>query len=200
MKPLRAALAPTLFFALALPAGAAEISLSEISAYFNGLTTATTEFTQENDDGSTASGRLFLKRPGRARFEYAPPERTLVLASSGSVAIFDAKSNEPPEQYPLRRTPLNLILAQKVDLAQAKMVVGHRVEGDTTRVTAQDPEHPEYGTIELVFTADPVELRQWVIIDDSGGQTTVTLGKLQKGGDISSDLFDISAQMARGNR
>lgn len=200
MKPLRAALAPTLFFALALPAGAAEISLSEISAYFNGLTTATTEFTQENDDGSTASGRLFLKRPGRARFEYAPPERTLVLASSGSVAIFDAKSNEPPEQYPLRRTPLNLILAQKVDLAQAKMVVGHRVEGDTTRVTAQDPEHPEYGTIELVFTADPVELRQWVITDDSGGQTTVTLGKLQKGGDISSDLFDISAQMARGNR
>jgi outer membrane lipoprotein-sorting protein len=116
------------------------------------------------------------------------------------VAIFDAKSNQPPEQYPLRRTPLNLILAQNVDLTQARMVVGHRQEGDTTRVLAQDPEHPEYGTIELVFTANPTALRQWIITDDGGNQTRVDLDDLQTGVDLSGFLFDITAERAKQNR
>jgi outer membrane lipoprotein-sorting protein len=110
------------------------------------------------------------------------------------VAIFDAKSNQPPEQYPLRRTPLNLILAENIDLARTKMVVGHREDGTSTRVVAQDPEHPEYGTIELVFTANPVELRQWVITDDLGAQTTTILGEMKKGGQLGARLFDISAE------
>ena len=51
--------------------------------------------------GSIGTGKLFIKRPGRVRFEYAKPDRSLVMASAGNVAIFDNKSNQPPEQYPL---------------------------------------------------------------------------------------------------
>jgi outer membrane lipoprotein-sorting protein len=200
MNPLRLLFAPLLFFALALPAAAQMLSLAELSRYFNSLTTARAAFTQTNADGSQSKGTLYLKRPGRARFEYAPPDRSLVMAGGGQVAIFDAKSNQPPEQYPLRRTPLNLILAQNVDLTQARMVVGHRQEGDTTRVLAQDPEHPEYGTIELVFTANPTALRQWIITDDGGNQTRVDLDDLQTGVDLSGFLFDITAERAKQNR
>jgi outer membrane lipoprotein-sorting protein len=78
--------------------------------------------------------------------------------------------------------------------------VGHSDDGTSTRVTAQDPENPEYGTIELVFTASPVELRQWVITDDLGAQTTVILGEMAKGGKMKASLFDITAETAkRGN-
>ena len=55
------------------------------------------------------------------------------------------------------------------------MVVGHEGDGTTTRVVAQDPDRPEIGSITLVFTGDPVELRQWIITDEGGGQTTVIL-------------------------
>jgi hypothetical protein len=80
------------------------------------------------------------------------------------------------------------------------MVVGHTADGTSTRVRAQDPEHPEYGSIELVFTDNPVELRQWIITDDLGAQTTVILGELKKGGNLGARLFDISAETsARGN-
>lgn len=197
MRPLRAFLAPLALIAFALPASADKIPLAEVSAYLNRMTTAETDFTQVNADGSIATGKLFIKRPGRVRFEYAPPDQSLVLASSGSVAIFDAKSNQPPEQYPLRRTPLNLILAAKVDLDRAKMVVGHIEDGTSTRVKAQDPEHPEYGTIDLVFTADPITLRQWVITDDLGQQTTVILGELAAGGNYPASLFSISDEAER---
>jgi outer membrane lipoprotein-sorting protein len=179
------------------PARAEPLSLTDLSAYINSIRTAQAEFTQINADGSRSAGRLYIKRPGRVRFEYAPPNDALVLASSGNVAIFDAKSNQPPEQYPLKRTPLHLILANKVDLGRSRMVIGHREDGATTRVRAQDPENPEYGQIELVFTADPITLREWVITDDTGAQTTVVLGPLTLGGDYPPSLFSISAEAER---
>lgn len=197
MKTLRATLAPLVLLLLSLPAQAEKVSLQALSAYLNALTTVEAGFTQVNADGSISTGTIFISRPGRVRFEYAPPDKSLVLATSGNVAIFDAKSNQPPEQYPLSKTPLSLILAKQVDLARARMVVGHREDGNTTRVTAQDPEHPEYGTIEMVFTANPVELRQWVITDDSGNQTTVILGEMEKGKRFRPDLFDITLEIER---
>ena len=190
-------LAPLAALLLALPAQAEVIPLAKISAYLNGLTTAATDFTQVNADGSISTGAIKIKRPGRMRFEYAPPESALVLASGGQVAIFDAKSNQPPEQYPLARTPLNLILAPDVDLTRARMVVAHREVDGTTRVVAQDPENPEYGTIELVFTDQPLQLRQWIITDDMGAQTTVILGNLAASADFPPSAFSINYEMER---
>jgi outer membrane lipoprotein-sorting protein len=196
----RFALLAPLALLFPLPAMAEKIPLSALSDYLNGLTTVESSFTQINSDGSISTGRIYINRPGRVRFEYDPPDRSLVIAGGQQVAIFDAKSNQPPEQYPLRRTPLNLILAEEIDLARASMVVGHSADGTSTRVRAQDPEHPEYGSIELVFTEGPVELRQWVITDDLGTETTVVLGELTKGGQMGARLFDITAETAaRGN-
>lgn len=189
--------AMALLTAFAVPAAAEKIALKELSRYLNSLTTAEAEFTQINSDGSISTGKLYIHRPGRVRFEYSPPDKNLVLASSGQVAIFDSKSNEPAEQYPLSRTPLSIILDKNVDLSRARMVVGHTVDGNTTRVRAQDPEHPEYGSIELVFTSGPTELRQWVIRDDSGAETTVILGEMKKGVKIDSFLFSIDLTAER---
>ncbi|MGC9369099.1 MAG: LolA family protein [Paracoccaceae bacterium] len=191
MKALHLILAPALWAATVLPGWAEKIPLDEISAYLNGFTTAQGEFTQINADGSISTGTIYIKRPGRVRFEYAEPDDSLVMAGGGQVAIFDAKSNQPPEQYPLKRTPLNLILEREVDLARAQMVVGHSSEGPATTVVAQDPEHPEYGTISLVFTDDPVQLRQWIITAEDGSQTTVVLGDMAFGAELSSRLFNI---------
>ena len=195
IRTLIAATALTL--ALALPAAAERISLGALSRYLNGFETAKAQFTQINADGTLSTGTLYMHRPGRVRFEYDPPDNALVLAGGGQVAVFDPKSNTPPEQYPLSRTPLSLILARTVDLGRSGMVVAHDSDGPTTSVTAQDPEHPEIGTIRLVFTADPVELRQWVITDDVGAQTTVVLGALEKGVSLGSGLFNIVQETER---
>jgi outer membrane lipoprotein-sorting protein len=190
-------LAPVALLALSVPVLAEKLSLGTLSKYLNSLTTVEADFTQVNSDGSVSTGRIFIKRPGRVRFEYNPPDKALVLAGGQQVAIFDGKSNVPPEQYPLKRTPLNLILAANIDLGRAKMVVGHSADATSTRVKAQDPEHPEYGTIELVFSADPVELRQWVITDDLGQQTTVILGGMTKGGALGEGMFSITREKDR---
>lgn len=191
---IRFLLAPLLVLTLALPAAAEKLSLNAISQYLNAMQTAKASFTQINDDGTISTGTIYIKRPGRVRFEYDPPEKSLVMAGGGTVAIFDAKSNTAPEQYPLSRTPLNLILEANVDLARRNMVVGQKSDAKTTTVVAQDPEHPDYGTIELVFTDSPTELRQWIITDGAGSQTTVILGQLVKGGNFPPSLFNITIE------
>ena len=192
----------TLLFALPALALAATpalaqtaIPLSELSRYFNSFQTAQGEFTQINPDGTLATGRIFIRRPGRVRFEYNPPEQSLVMAGGGQVAIFDGRSNQGPSQYPLRQTPLNLILEQTVDFENRSMVVAHISDDTTTTIVAQDPENPQYGSIRLVFSPNPTELRQWVIRDDTGEETTVIWGNMQFGTALSARLFNITAEM-----
>jgi len=195
---LRILLVPLFLVAATAPALAAEqLSLNRISAYLNSLTTAKGKFTQINDDGTIATGTIYIRRPGRVRFEYDPPDAALVLAGGGQVAIFDVKSNQPPEQYPLKRTPLNLILKRDVDLGTANMVVGQSFDGTATSVIAQDPENPEYGTIRMVFSGPPVQLRQWVITGSDGARTTVILGDMEPGASLPAGLFNIPQEVAK---
>ncbi|MCV6825715.1 MULTISPECIES: LolA family protein [Halocynthiibacter] len=200
MKMFRYLLAPILAVGMALPAAAEKIPLDVLSNYINSLKTATTTFKQINGDGTVSTGTLYMHRPGRARFEYAEPDDTLVVAGGSQVAIFDGKSNTGPEQYPLKRTPLSLILARNVNLRNAKMLVAHQAFGQDTVVRAQDPEHPEYGSIDLIFSDNPVRLKEWIINDSGGGSTRVMLNDLQTGVSLRAGLFNITKAIDDRNR
>ena len=201
MKIYRILMIPLVLAALSLPVNAAEkLSLNQISGYLNSLKTVKGDFTQINNDGTISTGTIYIKRPGRIRFEYDPPAEALVMAGGGQVAVFDNKSNQPPEQYPLSRTPLNLILEQNVNLGKRNMVVGHKFDGTATTVVAQDPAHPEYGNIRLVFSGPPIQLRQWVITGGDGTKTTVVLGDTQANASMASALFSIPIEMGKRER
>jgi len=191
MTIMRILAAGLLWVAVAGPAPAAPLPLTEISAYLNSLDAVESPFTQINDDGTISTGRLYMKRPGRVRFEYDPPEETLVVADGATVGVVDGKSNQGTQGYPLAQTPLKIILARRVDLTRERMVTDHAGDETRTTVTAQDPDNPGYGNIELVFTGDPVELRQWVINDGGGSRTTVILGALEEADRLDPVLFEI---------
>jgi outer membrane lipoprotein-sorting protein len=193
MRYLKTTLLGAAMAFVASTAMAEKLPLGSISSYLNGLSTAKGAFTQINGDGTISTGTIYIKRPGRVRFEYNAPDTGLVIAGSNTVVIYDTKSNQPPESYPLARTPLSIILARNVNLGQARMVTGHTYDGTATTVTAQDPENPEYGNIQMKFTGPAPELRQWIINDGNGGQTTVVLGALEKGGNLPNGLFDVGS-------
>lgn len=196
---IRSLIAACALVFVALPASAQKLSLNEISRYLNTLQTVQGAFTQINGDGTISTGEIAIKRPGKVRFDYNPPEQALVLAYSGAVYILDRKLGGQPETYPLNQTPLSIILARNVNLSEAGMVRGHSYDGTATTVTAQDPKRPEYGTIQLKFTGNPVELRQWIITDGDGGQTTVILGGLEKR-NIPNSRFNIQPELDKLRR
>jgi len=179
----------------AAPSQAQQLSLAQVSSYLNSFTSAEGEFTQINADGTISTGTVYIKRPNRVRFEYNPPEESLVVAGGGQVAIFDPRSDGGADRYPLSQTPLKIILERNIDLGRSGMVTGHTSDGTTTTVTAQDPDNPQYGNIQMVYTGSPVELRQWIVTDDTGQQTTVILGDLAKDGRVPDILFNIQREM-----
>ncbi len=184
----------------ALPAVANPVPLAQISAYLQTLGEAQARFTQINADGSRSKGTLYLKRPGRARFEYDPPAEALVMVGGGTVAIFDGRGDSSPESYPLRRTPLSVLLSRRVDLAGSDIITGHRRDGAFTTVVARDPENPEYGTIALQFAENPLRLARWIIFGESGEQTTIELDTLEVPDQLSAFLFDINHEKRQRDR
>ena len=100
----------------------------------------------------------------------------------------------------MNRTPLTLILERNVDLGRRDMVVGHSYDGTATSVVAQDPDNPEFGSIRLVFTGPPVQLRQWVITGSDGSETTVILRDTQEGAQMAATLFSIPIEVQKRQR
>ena len=168
-----------------------KISINSLSSYLDGLRSVQAKFTQINADGSLSTGHLYIKRPGRVRFEYDPPNKALILAAGGQLAIFDPNGNDIPESYPLSKTPLSLILADNINLSRERMVRGHEFDGTSTILTMQDPEYPESGLMALVFTGPDPQLRQWVIEDQNGEQTVVVLNDVATGISLKDNLFNV---------
>ena len=181
------------FFALLPVTGALaqNSSIDRLNEYLNGLTTAQARFHQENADGTVTTGIFYLKKPGKMRFEYDAPSESLVIAGGQTIAVFDAKSNVSPQRYPQNRTPLSLLSRQDISVTESVYV--RRIEEKDGRsfITMFDPEKPQNGTMVMIFNNDPMELREWVIIDRSGLETHVYLSALQTGMELQNRLFNI---------
>ena len=52
----------------------------------------------------------------------------------------------------------------------------------------------------MMFTGDPVELRQWVITDSSGAETAVILGEVKTGLNYPTATFSINAEVNKRQR
>ena len=188
---------PALLLWLLLPfsAHAQKISLADISRYFNALTSFTADFEQVNNSGQVTSGKLYMIRPARVRFEYQGDDAPLVIISGGQVAIFDTKSNESPIRFPLRFTPLAPVLRANVALEASDMIRDHFVQDGQTILSLQDPQNTEYGYIRLMFSDNPIKLDGWLTVDGSGNTTSLRLKNLQNEVSIDWGLFNITRAM-----
>lgn len=178
-----------LLAAAALPAQAQDArDLARISAYLNALDTAEGGFVQVAPDGETSDGRFFIDKPGRIRFEYTPPNPSLVVSDGTWVVVYDMRDCSK-QTVPLSSTPLNLLLKDRVDLRQEGAIRNIERRENQLRVTAVNPDDPGQGSITLIFNDNPLELRQWIVTDAEGRNTTVALNTITRGTDVPVRLF-----------
>jgi outer membrane lipoprotein-sorting protein len=182
--------------AAALPAAAQQFSgedmrdLARISNYLNGIATLEGNFVQVGHDGELSEGRFYLRRPGRLRFEYEPPNPALVVADGFWVGVYDTRL-DTLDRYPLGNTPLELLLKERVDLRTEGAVQAIERGDGLIRVRAVDPKKPEQGSITMIFADNPLELRQWVVVDAQGLTTTVALSEVRANVKLKPELFVI---------
>src|SRR6187455_3434419 len=95
------------------------------------------EFVQYNPNGDQVQGKFYIARPGRVRFQYAPPVTLSVIADGKSVLVFDKKL-QTYDIWPLSQTPLRLLLEDNLDLVASDKVTRVGVAPDLIEVEMQD--------------------------------------------------------------
>lgn len=153
-------------------------AVERLNAYFNGFATLQGDFIQFAADGRRFEGKIYVQRPGKMRFEYRPPVTMEVIADGTSVAIRDKKL-ATQDLYSIGQTPLKFLLKEHMDLARDSTVTGVSTKGDILSVKIED-RSTLGGTskITLNFDLTANELRQWVVIDPQGYETSVSLYNL----------------------
>ncbi|MEM6944779.1 MAG: outer membrane lipoprotein carrier protein LolA [Pseudomonadota bacterium] len=164
--------------------------LARISNYLNGTTTLTGEFVQVGPDGDVSTGQFYMRRPGRVRFEYDLPNPALIVADGTWVGIYD-RSARTLDRYPLGQTPLEILLEERVNLRDSGAVTNIESGNGQIRVTAIDPDEPDQGSITMIFSDQPLELRQWVVLDAQGLTTTIALSETRANIKLDPELFFI---------
>lgn len=165
--------------------------LDRVNTYLNQLGRLQAGFMQIAPDGAVSRGNFYLNRPGRMRFEYAPPDDLLIVADGTSVAVRDG-ADAMIDRYPIGSTPLSPLLSDKVALGAAREVVAVKRETGLLRVRVRDPKAPEKGEITLTFLDrgdENLELRQWVVLDAQGLTTQIGLNDLRATGPLDPKLF-----------
>ena len=160
--------------------------------YLQGLATVSARFHQTAPDGRPSTGVLYMQRPGKARFEYDPPARMLIVSDGRNVAVSDMRL-KTFDRYPLSATPLNLLLAKQVRLDRGVKIgrVDRNAEGFA--ITAVDIAHQADGRLVIYFADEGgrLQLRGWNAIDAQGRLTKVRLGDLQPRSGLTPALFEI---------
>jgi outer membrane lipoprotein-sorting protein len=162
--------------------------LDKISAYLNAIHSLKARFVQIGPEGGVDQGTLYIQKPGQIRFEYNPPSPLLIVATGGRVYVKNARLNTV-DSYDLSDTPLGLLLNQNVDLKANKAVMGIADQNGAVVVQARTSTNRNNSNITLVFSSPGLELRQWTVRDNQGGNTTVALQSVESGAAIDPALF-----------
>ena len=175
------------------------LQLQRIAAYLNGIRTMTANFQQIANNGGLSTGKLWVARPGRMRFEYQPPNPITLLADSTSVYYWDKQLNQT-SKYELRSTPAWFFLRDPISFGSDVIVTRLEHTGAVYRVTVVESAQPDAGSLTLALTENPLTLRQWIVVDQQAKTTTVTLTDLQFGMALDPKLFQYQYLFTGSNR
>jgi outer membrane lipoprotein-sorting protein len=172
--------------------------LQRVAAYLNSIRTMYARFQQVSSNGGTASGQLWMARPGRMRFEYDPPSPVLLLADMFYVYYIDKELVEM-SKVGLKSTPAWLLLRDPItfdDLVVTRFDRG----ANALRVTVVEKADPDTGSLTMVFSDHPLALRQWSIVDQQHKTTTVSLYDERFGVALDPKLFVYQDPFAASRR
>jgi outer membrane lipoprotein-sorting protein len=177
--------------AMAAPAPAAltaqdKTELQQIAGYLDHIRTMSGRFQQRSGSGAS-TGRLWIARPGRMRFEYDPPNPIALYADGFYVYYWDRELHQI-SKVGLKSTPAWFLLRDPISF-QDVIVTGMEHGPNTIRISVVENSKPDEGSLSLVFTENPLALRQWTVVDQEGKSTTVSLSELQFGMALDPKVF-----------
>ena len=163
-----------------------------VKAHLAAVDTMTADFVQTDRVGKSVTGVLTLKKPGKIRFQYEKGVPILVVADGKSLWFLDYQVGQK-QRWPIANAPLGVLLDPSKDATRyAKVVPG--VDPRVLSVEANDPRHPEYGKITMIFARNGnapggLMLQGWVALDAQNNRTMVRLSNQKFNVAVADNAF-----------
>lgn len=170
---------------------AQQAAIKKVSAYFNDLANLKGAFQQTNPNQSRERGRMFVKKPGRFRFDYGAPSKKVIVSDGKLLAIQDHDlGNEDVVQ--LDQTVFRILLRNEVDLARDAKILEVQEAPDLIVLALQDRSPDAPGRIRLFLAKTPaggLELKEWITTDGQGLDTRLELTNVVTAEPVDDNLF-----------
>ena len=174
--------------AMAKDAGA---TAQQIADHFSSVRTMTGEFVQFGPKGDQTGGTFYIERPGKIRFNYN--NSPIRVISDGESVVINNRKLDTWDLYPLSKTPLKLLLADRIDLGGGRLE-NVKQEPDMTTLVLGDKSIFGDSKITMMFDPKSYELKQWTITDAQKLDTTVMIFNVRTGVRFTDDMFKIDYQ------
>ena len=155
--------------------------------YLNGLGRFQARFDQSGAFGA-GNGWIWVDRPGRLRIGYFGPQAQVMVANGATFVIYNP-ANDATTTMATSRTPLGLLLADRIALSGTVLITRFQDSGDTLSLTLADSTHPNQGTLTVLLQASPMRLIGVTAVDARGRALQMTLSDLRLNPVITPDLF-----------
>ncbi len=160
-------------------------SIKLIKDYLGDIKTLQAEFSQTNHTEDIMTGIFFLKKPGKIRLSYDPPQNLQIVSKQQAVLIFDPQNGgSGPLTYPLHSTPLSFLI--KDDLSLFINENGESLELDNLIIFKV--RNPQYN-LSIEFNKNPVSLLGWEFENQMGELIKIRLNNIHKNKYISDEIF-----------
>ena len=162
--------------------------LAAVQAYLKNITSLRARFSQIAPNRQVSSGTMSLQKPGKLRFEYAPPSPILVVSDGTVITLIDYELKQVT-RWPINDTPLKPLVRSDFMFGQDVEVLGMRRNAQWINVAITDPKKRDEGSMLLTFARNPLKLTEWEVIDERGASTIVALDDLQTNVKLESSLW-----------
>ena len=175
-------------FATEAKAQSAE-NLQKIETYLNSIKSIEATFVQMASNGSTAEGRLFIKKPNKIRMEYAEPTNVLIVGNGENIVYNDLDLDQVTH-IDYDDIPASMILSDKIKIDGEKIkIIDFYQDSGSTSITLDYAQKGDIGPVTLVFSNNPMELKQWKIVDPQSVEVSVSLYDAKRDGEIDDEVF-----------
>jgi outer membrane lipoprotein-sorting protein len=176
---IMALIAGMLFLSPPAHAQVQDPEVTKAENYLQNLRTATADFVQSSTLGSRLSGKFYLNRPGKLRFDYNEVE-DFIVADGVFVYFYDSQLGSQ-SNAPIGQTLADFLLRKDLSLSGDLKVTKLYKKDGYVSITVVQTDEPAAGQVELIFTEVPYQLERWRVTDAQGETTEVVLKNLQTG-------------------
>jgi len=179
---------PKVTFLSAKEIAAHQATINRLQGYLSNLTTVISDFTQTSPDGTVATGKFYLQRPGKMRWQYNPPTPILIVSSGKELVFYDYEL-EQVSYIPLNSTLIGFLAQDKISFETGVGISAFEEKTGIVRITLAEREKPDEGQLLLEFSDQPLQLRNMIITDPTHQTTSVSLNNAAFGTVLDKSLF-----------